>query len=197
MRQRADQRVRRLVEARVCGVPGCLGGLFGARIHRGGKRQLILHVVEDHEQGWADQQCLRHADDVAVRLRQLLHQPHHVIAEITDQSARHRRQMRWHVEAGLVDQRAEAFQRRPLILGEGMWRGLRVAVHLGAAIAAAPDQVRLHADDRIAAARGAAISTLSNRKELGLPCASLRKAATGVSRSATSPRHTSEPRPAS
>ena len=63
---------------------------------------------------------------VAVLLRQRLHQPDHVVAEIADQTARHRRQMRGHVQTRLVDQRAQAFQRRAFIGDEGVRGGLRV-----------------------------------------------------------------------
>ena len=95
----------------------------------------------------AQQLGLGQAQLVPVLVRQPFHQPHHVVAEIPDQPAQHRRQVLRHVHPALVDEGAQAVQRRRLLRHEGVRRGAGIAVQFRLARPAAPDQVRRHADD--------------------------------------------------
>ena len=69
--------------------------------------------IEHHDDGRADQHRVGNADRVGVGLRQLLHQAHHVVAEIAEDAGRHRRQPVGQRDAAFGDQRAQRCQRRP------------------------------------------------------------------------------------
>ena len=151
MRQRAFQRRLGRVQP-VCGaLPGRFRRNVTGRIDRCDQSQLVVHVVENSEQGRAHHDAFGHADGVAVLHRQRLHLPNHVVAQVANQAAGHRRQMRRDLQLGFRDQRAQALQRRPGFGEESMGCGQSVPVDRRASILAAPDQVRLHADDRVTA----------------------------------------------
>ena len=137
--------------------PGVVGGQFRLRVDRSNQRKLVVHVVENGEQRRANHDTLGHAQRVLVLLRQLLHQPDHVVAEVADQPARHRWQARWHVQADFLDQRAQTVQCRPCVRQEGMRCGQRLTIDGRLPVHAFPNQVRRHPDDRIAAALGPAL----------------------------------------
>ena len=103
---------------------------------------------------------VRQADRIRIGRRQLLHQPHHVVAEIAEQAGHHRRQLLGQRDAAFGDQRAQRGERR---LGQGAKASgfaARRAVDLGARAVGAPDDVGLEPDDRIAAAHRAAFDRL-------------------------------------
>ena len=164
MGQGAIQRGFRRCDRGLRLIPCGLRRDFCARIYRGNQGQLVIHVIEDGKQRRAQQHPFRHAQIVGVLRRQTLHQPHHVVAQIAHQPAGHRGQVFRHIELGFLDQRAQACQRRPVVRHEGVRRGAGVAIDLRAAIPAAPDQVRLHADDRISPARRAAFHAFQQER---------------------------------
>ena len=134
-----------------------LGGDAGLGPHRRHDGDRVLHGVEH------DRRCvgrIRIASGMPIGsglgARQLLHQPHHVVAEIAEQAGRHRRQLFGQRDAAFGDQRAQRVERRLGAGREAVRLGARRAVDLGARAVRAPDQVGLEPDDRIAAAHRAA-----------------------------------------
>ena len=123
---------------------------------------LVLHRVEDRRDGRADQDRVGQAERIGRRRAQLagLDQPHRVVAQIAEQADRHRRQAGRQVHLRRRHQRAQRLRAACPRASSGTKAsriGARVAVDLGLEIAAAPDQVRLQADDRIAPAAFAAL----------------------------------------
>ena len=117
---------------------------------------LVPHAVEDGGDGGSQQDRVGQAQGIRRRVGQVLHLPRHVIAQIAEQSRRHRRQALRYFQPGLVGQRAQALQRlgglgHEHIAAEG------IAIDFSHAVPAAPDQVRLQPDDGIAAAGLAAL----------------------------------------
>ena len=115
-------------------------------------------AVEDRHQRRADQHGVGHAERVGIGRRQLLHQPHHVVAEIAEHAGRHRRGIFRQLDAAFGEQARAAIAaaarraaRRPV------GRSPALAVDRGLAALAPPDQVGVEADHRIAAAHRAAL----------------------------------------
>ncbi len=84
----------------------------GSGPHRRHDRDGVLHRVEHHDQRRADQHRVGNADRVGIGRGQLLHQPHHVVAEIAEHAGRHRRQVVGQRDAAFGDQRAQRLERR-------------------------------------------------------------------------------------
>ena len=162
------------------------------------QRDLVAHRVEHHHHGRPDQDGVRHAERVRVRRRQALHQPHHVVAEIAEQPGRHRRQ----VVARAADALSAMSARRlssggPSSARTRSGRRQRLPVDRGDAVLAAPDQVGVEADHRVAAAHRAALDGFEQERGARRGRArSFRKAATGVSRSPTRVARTTPASPA-
>src|SRR6185437_1032484 len=97
------------------------------------------------------------ADRIGVLVRQPLHVADHVVAQEAEHAGRHRRQSRGQLHLAFADQRAQRVQRPALDRLEGMRIDAGVAIDLGLVPGAAPDHVRLEADDRVAAAHRAAL----------------------------------------
>ena len=159
MVQRAVERVDDLAD------PLLRAHIGGARRHAvlgidgGGDRHLVLHAVEDRHDGGADQHGVGQAQRVRVGLRQLLHQPHHVIAHVAEDARRHGWRILRQLDAALGEKGA---QRLRAAAGPSPRRapaGLVPALRLIGGLAALdlPDQVRVEADDRVAPAHGAAL----------------------------------------
>ena len=87
--------------------------------------------------------------------RQALDQAHHVVAEIAEQAGRHRRSALRQFDAALGDEVAQGLQRMGRATDSNP-SSAGLAVDRGRAVLAAPDQVGLEADHRIAPARCAA-----------------------------------------
>ena len=165
------------------------------RPHRRDDRDRILHCIEGDHQRRANEDRVRNADRIGRRRRErILHLPHHVVAEIAEDAGRHRRQRIRQRDAALGDQGAQRLQRRRGRRRERFRIMLRRAVDLRLRAVAAKDDVRLKPDDRIAAADLATLDRFKQKAHwhrsfgnelLGRAPAILRKAETGVSRSAT------------
>ena len=69
-----------------------------------------------------------------------------------------------HIQPRLGDQRAQAIQCPARLRDERMRCRVRVPVDLGLSVAAAPDQVRLHPDDRVAPACRAALDAFQQER---------------------------------
>ena len=126
------------------------------------------------------------ADRIRIGLRQLLHLPHHVVAEIAEDAGRHRRQRLGQFDTAFGEEGAQRLERR-LVAGRETGRAYaaRVAIDLGAAVDRAPDHVGIESDDRIASADRAALDRFQEEAHRP-PVGDLEKADTGVSRSETS-----------
>ena len=72
---------------------------FGPNRRHHGER--VLDRIEHDHQAGAYQNGVRNADRVHIRRRQLLHQPHHVVAEIAEQAGGHGRQALGKLDAAL------------------------------------------------------------------------------------------------
>jgi hypothetical protein len=86
----------------------------------------------------------------------VLDQPHHVVAEVAEQPRRHRRQLGGQVDPALGDELAQAGQRGGRLVAPSVGVEAGVAIQPGAVASALPDQVGLHAHDRVASAHLAA-----------------------------------------
>ena len=172
----------------------------------------VLDRVEDDHHGRTNQDRIRNADRIGARRRQaVLDQPNHVVAEIPEHAGGHRRQPVRQRDAAFLDESAQGRKRRLRGRRKALRVGLRIAIDLGVAAVGAEDEIRLKADDRVAAANRAAFDGLEQkayRWRVGRGCAfrtrpshlqkpvTFRKAETGVSRSATSVVHTTCGEPA-
>ena len=115
------------------------------------QRHLAFHAVQHRHDRRADQHRVGRADRVGVHVGQVFDQPDHVVAEIAVKPRRAGRNALGHVDPAFADQRPQAVERGPVV-GLKRLRPQRPAVDAGAAVAAFPDQVGLHADHRIASA---------------------------------------------
>ena len=119
---------------------------------------LSSSAVEDADQGRPHHDRVGQADRIGVLVRQPLHVADHVVAQEAEQAGRHRRQAGRQLHLAFADQRCAASRaagRRAARRRAASDAG--AAVDLGLALGAAPDHVRLEADDRIAAAHRAAL----------------------------------------
>ena len=127
------------------------------RPHRGDDHHAILDVVEDRHDRGPHEHGVRNVQGIRVGVRQALHQAHHVVAEEAEQPGGHGRQALGQGDARLFDQAAQLVQR---LAGTGLERREvlpGVPIDLRPRAETAPDQVRLQADGRVAAAHGAAL----------------------------------------
>ncbi len=128
----------------------------GGGAHRCDDGHLVGHIVEDRHHGGAQQQAVRHIDGPWPPGWQALDQADHLIADIAHQRRRHRRQFIRQVDMAFAHQPFEGGDSARLFGDEGVGIAAGAAVDLGLVAAAAPDEVRFHADDRIAPAHMAA-----------------------------------------
>ena len=120
---------------------------------RGAQGHLPLHAVQHGHDRRAHHHRVRQVQRIGIHIRQILNQPDHVIAQIAEQARRDRRHALGHrVDPAFRDQGPKAVQRRAGIILEVL-REPRLPVDPRPTVAAFPDQVGLHADDRIAAAQ--------------------------------------------
>ncbi len=169
--------IRQPLAGEVVGGPG---PQLGRRPDRRHQHHPILDIVEDRHHGRPDQHRVRDAELIRIGIRQALHQPDHVVAEIAEQPGRHRRQRRRQVDPAFGDQGAQRGERA---VGAGLEAAqimARLAIDLDPVAKAAPDQIGLHADRRVAAAHrpafdrfqeeavGPAFGQLQHRGDRGL-----------------------------
>ncbi len=125
------------------------------------------------------QHRIGNAERIGTRRRQILHQPHHVVAEIAEHAGRHRRQRRGQRDAALA-RSARARPSSGASLTGTKAAGSVWTVRLISARSAvdAENDIRVEADDRIAAAHGAAFDRFQQkahrRGSFGRPPATLR-----------------------
>ena len=135
---------------------GGLGGHPLLRACRGDDGQLVLHGVENDHDAGAHEKGVGRAHRIGLDVRKLLDQPHGVVAQIAEHARRHGRQVLGDVELGGVEQFAQRLERAGLAGLEGV-RVLEWAlVDFGHVAVRAPQHVGIEADNRIAAAHGAA-----------------------------------------
>ena len=136
-----------------------VGGLCGhplLRAHRGDDGQFVLHGVENHHHAGAHEKGVGRAHRIGLVAGKLLDEPHRVVAQIAEHARRHGRQMLGDVELGGVEQLAQRLERAGLAGLECVRVLERALVDLGHVAVRAPEHVGIEADDRIAAAHGAA-----------------------------------------
>ena len=111
--------------------------------HGGHKGDAIGHGVEHGHDSRANEQAIGNAERVFRLVRQVLHQAHHIIAHIADQTGGHRRQC-WRQVRDLrfLDQRPQRRERASAAILEriGIFESLPVDLHMVAM--APPDQIR-------------------------------------------------------
>ncbi len=134
---------------------------------------LVAHGVEHHHQRRPRQDRVGDAGAGLLRLGQALHQAHHVVAEIAEHAGRHRRQALGLRNGTLFEQGAQALESRARIVEEALAQSR--AAERGLAVMAAPDQVRLQPDHRIAAAHGAALDRFEQEGRAGRGMAQLQE----------------------
>ena len=144
-------------------VSATLAVVAGMCPHRRDDGDRVLNCIEGDDERRADKDRVGNADRVGTGLRQVLHQPHHVVAEIAEYAGGHRRQSRGQRNAALGNDVAQRRERRIAGRYESGGIGGRRAVDLGALAVDAEDKVRLEPDDRIAAAHRAALDRLQKK----------------------------------
>ena len=120
----------------------------------------VFDRIKNQDQCRADEDSVRNADAILARWRQILDQSHDIVAEITEHAGRHRGQ---HVGKGDA-----AFGEKISQRGEGcavecyelVWLGLRGAIDFRSTSIDAEYDIRLQADNRIAASDGAVFDRL-------------------------------------
>ena len=155
MRQRLIEPLHHKIEP-VCraGIGG-LGAHPGSGSHRRHHRHLIPDAVEDDDQRRAHQDAVGKAEPVRRLRREVFDQPHRVVAHIAENAGGHGRQLGRQGDGRLRQQRPERSKRGQRRGRERVRVRLGRAVDLGLGPVGAPDEIRLAADDGIAAARGA------------------------------------------
>ena len=166
-RQRALQRLGDPVEASQGGLVGRSRRNAGHRPNRADHRDQVAHRIEHHHHPRPHEDRVGDVERVGIRLGQPLHGADHVVAEIAEQARRHRRERRAFVleDRTLGDQRAQGVERRALVGGE-----VRevAAGERGAAVAAAPCEVGIEADHRVAPAHDAAFDRFEQEGGAGM-----------------------------
>ena len=122
-------------------------------------------MVEQRHHGRPQEHRVGQAEAVRIGVRQALDQPDHVVAHVAEQSGRHQRQ-----PPGRSIRLSAISWRRLASAGSAQGSNASAVeagapVDLGAVAAAAPDQVGLDAQDRIAAADRAAGHALQQEAE--------------------------------
>ena len=119
-------------------------------------RDVALHTVEHRHHRRAQHQRVGQAKRIGIHIRQVLDQADHVVAQIAVQAGTGGGQVIGEVDLAGGDQGAQVFQRAAVFILEGgaVIAGLPVDAALFAM--ALPDEVGLHADDRVASAHFAA-----------------------------------------
>ena len=85
--QRLVEILHGAVNARQCGGI-CLGGFDpGTRTHGRHQDHLVSHIIENQHQRRTDQDRVRHPDRIRRHLRELLDEPHGVVAHETENAA--------------------------------------------------------------------------------------------------------------
>ena len=157
-----------MIERPVEGVDDFADALLGAGIggtrrnpaldiNRRRHRHLVAHTVEDRHDGGADQHGVRQAQGIGIGLGQFLHEPHHVIAHVTKDTGRHGWRILGKSNAAFGQQGAQCFKRVQGDDFEGAF-GIEAGLAVDRSLAPInfPDQVGVHADDRVAPAHGTA-----------------------------------------
>ncbi len=78
---------------------------------------------------------------------ELLHLPHHVVAEIAEHAGRHRRQRVRQRDPAFADEGAHRFERRRGERRECLWIALGLPVYLGQFAVGAENHIGLQPDD--------------------------------------------------
>ena len=116
----------------------------------------VAHRVKDDHDRRTHEKRVRRADPVFLGRCQALHLAHHVIAEIAEDSRRHRRQPHGLRHGGFGDELTQGDERRRLAGREDARVVERGAIDFGSVADDAKNHVWVEADHRIAAAGGAA-----------------------------------------
>jgi hypothetical protein len=131
-------------------------------------RDLVLQVVEDDHGGWPDHDRVRHADRARLCRAEPLHLPDHVVAEIAEEAGRHRRQPLVQLECRFGHEPAKAHQRRVGLGHETLGSADGTAIDLRLAVTNTPDEIRRHADHRVAATYRAALDRFQQERRAAL-----------------------------
>ena len=125
-----------------------------------------LHAVDDEDDRGAHHDRVGQAEGVGVDVRQALDEADHVVAEVAEEAGGHRRQAVGQLDGALGDEGAEARERVGRLVRPAVGVEAGGAVEAGARAAALPEEVGLHADDRVAAADLAAGDALEQEAVL-------------------------------
>ena len=158
MGQRAVEISDDIVETFLGAGIGRLGGDARLGAHRRHQRHLVLHGIEDRDDRRPHEEAVGQAERVRILVRQALHQPHHVVAHITEDAGRHRRQVFRQLDAAFLDEGAQGCERAAFAGLEGVGVEAGLAVDRRSIAPGAPDRIGIEADDRIAVARVAAFN---------------------------------------
>ena len=123
---------------------------------RGHECHLALYPIEHRHDRGAHKDRIRQAQGIGVHVWQGFNQTDHVIAEIAKKSGRDGGQAFGQIDAAFGQKRAQRFKRVASQIGEGGLVKARLAVDAALGAVALPDQIRLHADDGVAATHLAA-----------------------------------------
>ena len=136
------------------------------RPHRRNDRDLVAHIVEDGGDRRPQEDRVGKLQRIGRRRSETLDGAHEVVTQIAEKADRHRRQMRRQGHLRRAEQQPQRLERprRFFCRLERIRRAARAAVDLGFAVAAAPDQIGLEADDGIASARLAALHALEQER---------------------------------
>ena len=165
MRQWCIERIEDGREALARAREGRLGRDADFWAHRRDDGNHVFHGVEHDHDGGAHQHRVGNPDRVGVGLRQLLHQPHHVVAKVAENAGGHGRQHVRQLDPAFGDERAQRRQRRPVAGREAISPVPRRAADLGLPSHRAPNEIGIESDDRIAPAQRAALHRLQQKAE--------------------------------
>ena len=111
-RCRLHEVFQRLFQPRLCHRIGRFRRLRLIEPCRRHERDLVFDLIENRQQGRAHQQGFRHIDAGRLSIRQFFHIPHHVVAEIAEQTSGHRLRLIGIVDPAFGQQRAQILKRR-------------------------------------------------------------------------------------
>ena len=154
--QRAFECGDRGFDALQCPVIGGTKSSTGVRTQGCDDKDFVANRIENHHDSRAQHDRVGHADRIRLCLGKALHLADHVVAEIAEDARRHRRKFIGRVDPRLRDQLAKCRERRLGARREFVGIFERAAIDLGPPAMDAPDDIRIEANHRVAAPRGAA-----------------------------------------
>jgi len=142
---------------------GGIGGDAVLRPYRRNDGDRVRDGIEHDNDSGAHQHGVGNADRIGIGLRQFLHQPHHVVAEISEDAGSHGRQHVGQFDPTFRDERTQSRQGGFVARGKAIRLVANRAIDLRAPSHGPPDEIGVEPDDGIAPAHRAALDRFQQK----------------------------------